>query len=920
MCYTPYRVVFNDLFVLFFAFLALPVWAQAQALEQPAVLAQSPAWFFEENKGQVKGADALSVRYFYQSGNFSMFLLPTGIAYQFHRRHYPEGYAPLSKFSTAEEERKEAELAKKIRLESYRMDVELVGANARARISTAGKSSDFVQYYNHAALDVHSYSRVTYHDIYPNIDWVLYYTPSGELKYDFVVRAGGDARQIQLKTRWVEGIELNADGGLTLKNRMGSISEKAPISLQNGREIATRFVQEGGVLRFDLGDYDKGQTLVIDPNVVWATYYGGSSTDQFYSCETDLLGNVYGAGYTSSTTFIASGGHQNSFGGGLNDAFLVKFNSNGARQWATYYGGSNGDVAYSCAVDHSGNVFMTGRTESNSGIASSGHQGFHGGSYDAFLVKFDAQGTRLWATYYGDTGDDRGLSCKIDTSGYVYMVGYTGSQNNIASSSSVYGGGTYDGFIAKFNVNGVRVWARYYGNTLDDRIYACAIDVFGNIYVSGTTNSTTGMTMAAHQSALGGGYDAFLAKFNSGSDRQWSTYYGGTGDDYGYICALNSQNIPHLGGTTTSSSGIASGGHQNTFGGGSDGFLAQFSVNGTRHWGTYYGGTDGDSGEGGSIDNAGNIYLTGLTASTTNIAFNGHQNSYAGTWYDAYLVKFNNAGVRQWATYYGDTPNDGGYACAADNAGFVYLAGYAESGNLAAGSVHQNSNHGAGDGFLVKFRATACAPSAATVTQSSCTSFTLHQQTYSASGTYSQTITNASGCDSVITLNLTIDSLPDTTIVENNGILSATAAATAYQWLDCDNGNSPIAGATNASFSPSRSGNYAVSISNGSCSALSACQNFLHIGIAAPAANSADFKVYPNPTHTQTFFLETPSDYSGNLRIQLYDALGRSLWTKELPQNSPTHQIELPAANSVYMLRLHGDNGFVQTWRIVATK
>jgi hypothetical protein len=166
------------------------------------------------------------------------------------------------------------------------------------------------------------------------------------------------------------------------------------------------------------------------------------------------------AGYTeSSVTAIATlGSHQSTFGGGDYDAFLVKFNSSGVRQWSTYYGGSGEDDSYSCATDASGNVYMTGETSSSvSAIATVGsHQSsYGGGSKDAFLVKFNSIGVRQWGTYYGSIGYDIGLSCATDATGNVYMLGGTSSTltaiSTISSHQSTFGGGGYDAFLVKFN-------------------------------------------------------------------------------------------------------------------------------------------------------------------------------------------------------------------------------------------------------------------------------------------------------------------------------------------------------------------------------------------------------------------------------------------------------------------------------------
>ena len=284
---------------------------------------------FEENKGQVTGVDASKVKYFFKDKDLSIFLLNDGLAYQFNRTHYPDGYKNIDKFATPEEMEKMEALQKDIRIESYRMDVRLIGANLNARITAEGKSQDYVQYYNQNALDVHSYSKITYHNVYPNIDWVIYKT-STQLKYDFIVRPGGNPNQIKLQTFWVEDLKLNKDGSLTFRNHMGSITEQTPVSLQEEKEIETAFKLENDVITFNLQNYNPDKPLTIDPSLIWATYYGGDNYDDGWSCEVDGSGNVYVAGRTGSSTNIASGGHQNTSGGHF-EPFLVKFNASGTR-------------------------------------------------------------------------------------------------------------------------------------------------------------------------------------------------------------------------------------------------------------------------------------------------------------------------------------------------------------------------------------------------------------------------------------------------------------------------------------------------------------------------------------------------------------------------------------------------------------
>jgi hypothetical protein len=469
-------------------------------------------------------------------------------------------------------------------------------------------------------------------------------------------------------------------------------------------------------------------TITMAQNVrAWGTYYTGTGQvwpngeDRGQACITDAAGNVYMVGTTNSNSDIATvGAHQTICAGGDTiggfsgtDAFLVKFNSSGVRQWATYYGGSEWDYGISCAIDASGNVYMIGSTSSTSGIATAGaHETTVN---DGFLVKFNSSGVRQWGTYFEGNGN----ACATDASGNVYIVGLTNSTSGIATAGAhqTVMSGSGDAFLVKFNSSGVRQWGTYFGGpfnggSANETGISCATDASGNIYMVGKTPSTSGIaTVGAHQTAGGTQFfDAFLVKFNSTGVIQWGTYYDGLGDTQPNSCATDASGNVYMAGQVFQEllpdSGISTpGAHQTTYGGGfTDAFLVKFDPNGVRQWGTYYGGSSVEEGTSCAIDPSGNVYIAGHTGSTTGIATaEAHQTVFGGGGLDGFLVCFNSSGVRQSGTYYGEGFVSG---CASDASGNVYMAGITQSSSgIATAGAHQtaNGNSGYNDAFLVKF-------------------------------------------------------------------------------------------------------------------------------------------------------------------------------------------------------------------------
>ena len=656
-------------------------------------------------------------------------------------------------------------------------------------------------------------------------------------------------------------------------------------------------------------------TISMAQNVrAWGTYYTGTGQvwpngeDRGQACITDAAGNVYMVGTTNSNSDIATvGAHQTICAGGDTiggfsgtDAFLVKFNSSGVRQWATYYGGSEWDYGTSCAIDASGNIYMIGSTSSTSGIATAGaHETTVN---DGFLVKFNSSGVRQWGTYFEGNGN----ACTTDASGNIYIVGLTNSTSGIATAGAhqTVMSGSGDAFLVKFNSSGVKQWGTYFGGASSgasgmEKGLSCATDALGNVYMVGQTPSTSGIaTAGAHQTIYGGSStDAFLVKFNSSGVRQWATYYGGPGVDIGYSCVTDASGNIYLAGDTQqeflpASSGMTTiGAHQSAYGGGySDGFLVKFDSNGLRQWGTYYGGSLLDVSFSCATDASGNVYMSGNTQSSSGIATAG---AHQTTVNSAFLVKFNSSGVRQSGTYYGGIKN----VCTSDASGNVYMTGYTQSNSgIATAGAHQtaNGNNGYSDAFLVKF--SGCLSPSITVNSGAiCAgqSFTINPNganTYTIQGgnavvnpsintTYTVIGTSTAGCVSqaVATSSLIVNANP--TITVNSGFICAGENFTIYP----NGANTYSIQGGNAVVSPTINVTYTVAGTNSAgCVSQTFATSSLTVnqcvGITNQTMGIGGVSIYPNPNNGE-FTIELVS--ISNTYITIKNVLGQIIKTQK---------------------------------------
>jgi hypothetical protein len=391
--------------------------------------------------------------------------------------------------------------------------------------------------------------------------------------------------------------------------------------------------------------------------VVYSTYLGGAGDDCGLGIAVNPLGVAYLTGQTSSTDFpTTSRAFQPSFGGGNLDGFVAKLSADGSVLiYSTYLGGSGDDAALIGPTDSGGHVYAEGLTSSTDFPTTAGafQRTYGGGAVDAFVSKLKADGSGLiFSTYLGGSGDDLGFDGTIDRFGNAYITGITSSADFPTTPRAfqrAYGGGDFDTFVTKVKQDGSGlVYSTYLGGSGHEEPRDLTVDVFGNAYVPGFTSSNDfPITPGAFQTSFAGGnWDGYVTKFNpAGTGVVYSTYLGGSGDDFAGAVRVDRLGNAYVPGLTSSTDfPTTANAFQSTYGGGnSDAFVTKLNPRGSGLlFSSYLGGSgdDGSVGSGTGIDRSGNVYVNGFTNSTDfPITKDAFQPRYGGGNSDSFVTK-----------------------------------------------------------------------------------------------------------------------------------------------------------------------------------------------------------------------------------------------------------------------------------------
>ncbi len=486
-----------------------------------------------------------------------------------------------------------------------------------------------------------TYGRAEYDDVYENVD-VAWYGNQGQLEYDFLVRPGADPNRIRVRFEGTRTLALEPNGDVRIETAAGAMKLRLPAVYQEAaggrKRVEGRYLlRAANEIGFELAAYDKSKPLVIDPTLVYGTYFGSSLYN--LAIATDAQGNVYLGG---SADPVGSLPMVNAIEAGLmgsENAFVVKFDPTGTTVlYSTYVGGSGSDTLAGLAVDASGEAIAVGESSSADFplVNPVQSQGDKNGAMFAFKLNA-AGGAFVYSTYFGSAGV-KVVAVATDAAGNAYLAGTTGTgfQTTPGVYQSTYGGGAADGFVAKLGAAGQLIYWTLLGGPGLDSIEAIAADSQGNAYVAGFTRSVSFLNNPpGARAGSGGGDDTFVAKLTpDASSVAWLAILGGSGDDIPAAIVRDSAtgNLYVAGSTTSSDLPTTTGVIQPLPNGLEQGFVASVAPDGASFgFVTYLGGGKEDTIAGMALAANGQLLLTGQTTSSNFPTANAIQSAFGGS-------------------------------------------------------------------------------------------------------------------------------------------------------------------------------------------------------------------------------------------------------------------------------------------------
>ncbi len=580
--------------------------------------------------------------------------------------------------------------------------------------------------------DMPSFRQINFGEVYDRVELKLK-ADAKNVEKIFLVHPGGNPSDIRMRLQGIDQILLTDDGELEVARAARIARFTKPVAYQeiSGRKehVEVTYSVFGNEYGFNLGDYDRKRTLIIDP-LLASTFIGGNQREggennQGFDITVDKDGNIFVIGMTASLNFPISGAYCDSLTGNY-DIFISKFNSDLTELLAsTYIGGSGYEESWGIVIDTTGNVYATGITSSNDFpyVSGSSYDSTYAGSSDAFVIKLSNDlSALLGASYLGGTGIEQRNSMALDESGCVFIGGMTGSLNfptTIGSYNESYNSGEFDFYVSKFNNDLTSLEASTYLGGLYHELWPdIEVDLNGNVFIAGATGSynypfTSGVYDDEFNGAHSYSYwnlDVVISKFNNDlSALLASTCIGSPGYEGSQYLKLDASGHVYVSGHTLSSGYPVTPGTYDVEFSGDEYFISKLDNNLTGLIASTF-SSPGTSSEasfwGIAVDNQENIYTTGVIWEgdfmTTD---NAYDRTYNGGPFDGIIMKFDpDLTTALYASYFGGSADEIGAAIVLRNGGMAYIAGVTASADLPImGGVFGTYNGGTTDCFVVKF-------------------------------------------------------------------------------------------------------------------------------------------------------------------------------------------------------------------------
>ena len=563
------------------------------------------------------------------------------------------------------------------------------------------------------------YKELRYPGIWDGVDLEISGSKDG-MKMNWVLDKPDQVSSIRLHWSGADSLEIDSTGNLLVHHALGTLTDLAPIAYQ---EIEGERKSVDCVYRlygsFDLGfeligAYLENLPLIIDPILAYATYLGGSLTDQSRGIAVDTQGCAHVVGDTTSINFPVTPGAFQTTNAGGSDVFVTKFTSDGSSLiYSTYLGGSGSDLGYAIALDSQGCSYITGQTASaNFPITPDAFQTTAGG---IFVTKLAADGESLiYSSFLGSSGG-LGYGIAVDSEGCSYITGRSSSipttpgafQTILPSEAGIIG------FVTKFSDDGSSlIYSTYLGGNGNGNFVDITLDAYNYVYVTGITNAADfPVTSGAFQttpSSLASTPSVTVSKLNiDGSALVYSTYLSGSGNDLSRAITVDNKGHAYVTGRTSSADfPVTPDAFQTTYGGGNDDvFITKLSPGGNSLIGsTFLGGDLHDDGTGVTTDVQGHAYVTGHTLSSNfPITPNVISSSLEGT-SDAFISVFSTDLKHLLISYYlGGIGGDSGWGIALGPQGAVYTAGATSSADFPVTTgAYQTTLNGSSDAYVTR--------------------------------------------------------------------------------------------------------------------------------------------------------------------------------------------------------------------------